>query len=165
MARHRQVGPAGVQLAGILIVLELDGEELIEHAAAKLGRLDGEEHLDAPEEIAGHPVGAAREHQRLAAVVLEIESPRVFQIAADDAADADVLAQALDAGHEAAGAAHDQVDAHPRLRGRIQVVDRGLVDEVVHLGEEAGGPAGPGVVRLAGDQRLDAVVKIERRHQ
>jgi hypothetical protein len=90
----------------------------------------------------------------------------VFEEAADDAAKADVFAEAFHTGNEAAGGADDEVDfLHAGLRGGVEVVDGDLIDELVHLGDDARGFAGGGVGGFAGDELLDAGVEIEGRDE
>src|SRR5690606_36610413 len=88
------------------------------------------------------------------------EGAGVFEVAADDAAHADVFAEALDAGHEAADAAHDEVDAHAGLGGGVEVVNGGLAHQGVHLGEDARGASGEGVLLFAPDEFLEAFVQV-----
>src|SRR5208283_3335258 len=87
--RHRQVGAVDVEFPGILVVLKLDWKQLVKYALTKIGGLDREQHLDAAEEIALHPVGAAGENQRLATMILEIKEAGVFEITTDDASHPD----------------------------------------------------------------------------
>ena len=47
----------------------------------------------------------------------------MLEEAAEHRADADVLAQALDAGHERADRAHDEVDLGARLRRLVELLD------------------------------------------
>ena len=54
----------------------------------------------------------------------------------DEAVDADVLAEALDSGTQAADAAHDEVDLHARRGRGVEGVD-GRLDEGVHLDDDA----------------------------
>jgi hypothetical protein len=68
-------------------------------------------------------------------------------------------------GHQAADAADDQVDLHAGLRRRVEGVDRRLVDQGVHLGEDPGRLAVPRVGGLAVDQLADAAMEVERGDQ
>jgi hypothetical protein len=65
------VGPVRLQPAALHVVLEdrVEGEQ---HLLPALGRLHGEEELDPPVEVAGHPV-RAREVDLLVAAVAEVE--------------------------------------------------------------------------------------------
>ena len=99
-----------------------------------------------------HEVGRADEQLGLASAGEGVDA-RVLQEAPQDRAHADVLAEALDAGAQAADAAHDDVDRHPRARGAVEGVDDGLVDDGVDLDADPGGQAGP----VVGDLLLDAL--------
>ena len=85
--------------------------------------------------------------------ILKREDARVLQEAPEDRAHADILAEALDAGAQAADAAYDDVDRHPGARGAVQGVDDGLVDDGVDLDTDPGGQAGP----VVDDLLLDAL--------
>src|SRR5699024_9070326 len=63
----------------------------------------------------------------------EGEDAGVLEEAAEDRADADVLAQPRDPGAQRADAADDDVDLDPRLARPVQRVDDGLVDDRVDL--------------------------------
>ena len=58
----------------------------------------------------------------------------------------------LTPGPQRAGAAHDQVDLDAGLRGRVQRLDHGLLDQRIHLGDDARRLALLGVARLAPDR-------------
>ncbi len=111
--RNTLIGSIRAQLPGLSVVREI-GLEVAQDAFAVLAPLDREGHLDAPEEIAFHPVGA-RAVQIVRAVVVEIVDARVFQEPADDRAHLDVVGDARNAGAQGADAAHDEVDAARRL--------------------------------------------------
>ena len=108
---------------------------------AQPGLLDGHEHLDAPVEVAGHQVGAAEEELGLAADLEDVEAA-VLEVAADDRAHADVLAQAGNARAEHADRARDDLDRGALLRGGVQLLDHRLVGERVHLDPDAGARPG-----------------------
>ena len=61
----------------------------------------------------------------------------VLEEAAEDRAHADVLREARHARPQRAGAAHDQVDLHAGLRRRVQRADHVLLDQRVHLRDDA----------------------------
>ena len=63
------------------------------------------------------------------------------------------LADARAARAQAADAADDQVIVHAGLRGRVERLDDVGVDQRVHLGDDPRRPPGPGVLRLALDER------------
>ena len=70
----------------------------------------------------------------------------MLEEAADDADDADALADARKPGPQTADAAHDQIDLDARLRRAIQRVDDLGVDERVHLADDARRTACRGVL-------------------
>src|SRR5208337_5469054 len=111
-----------------------------------------EHQLDAAVEVAGHPVGRGEEDLGLA-VVEEIGDPRVFEVLVKDADDADVLGDVGNSGPEAADAADQQVDLDAGDRGLVERFDDLGIDQRVHLGDDSCRAAGPGVLRLALDQR------------
>ena len=145
-----------MEQAGLDVVGEVGGENLVAQALGERGIVDGEDHLAALEEVARHPVGAAAEDLGLAAVG-EAEDAAVLEEAADDGADADVLAEAFDAGAQRAHAADDEVDLDAGLGGGVEGFDGGAVEQAVHLGDDGGGPAGAGVLGLAGDELEEAL--------
>ena len=63
--------------------------------------------------------------------------PAVLEVAAEDAADADVLGQTRHAGAQAADAAHEQVDLRSGLARRVEGVDDVLVGDRVALQRDA----------------------------
>ena len=75
-----------------------------------------------------YEVGGADEDLGVA-VVAEGVDARVLQEAPQDGAHPDVLAEALDAGAQAADAAHDDIDRHPGPRGPVEGIDDGLIDD------------------------------------
>ena len=88
----------------------------------ELGVLDGRQDLDAVVEVARHQVGAAHAVEA-PPVRLEDEDPAVLEVAAEDAADADVRAQLRHAGPQRADAAHEEVDLRAGLGGGVELVD------------------------------------------
>src|SRR5436309_5883213 len=97
-------------------------EAFADDAALESGVEHREAELDAPEEVARHPVGA-REVNVLGAAILEVKHARMLEEAADDRAHADVLRHALDPGAQRAHAAHDEVDLHPGAGGGVELLD------------------------------------------
>src|SRR2546421_12505971 len=97
-------------------------EAFADDAALESGVEHREAELDAPEEIARHPVGA-REVHVLGAAVLEIKDSRVLEEAPDDRAHADVVRQSLDARAQRADAAHDEIDLHAGARSCVELLD------------------------------------------
>ena len=90
----------------------------------------------------------------------------MFQKTVHDAAHGDVLAHALDAGPQAADAAHDQVDLHAGLRRAVKRLDDLAVHQRIHLGDDARGQAAAGRSRpRARSAASIRVVQLERRDQ
>ena len=86
----------------------------------------------------------------------------MLEEAADDGADADALAESLDAGAEGAHAADDEVDGDAGLGGGVHGLDALAVEQRVHLGDDAGGAAGAGVLRLTFDETQEIAGEGER---
>lgn len=156
-----EVTAARAEEEGVDVVFKFDGEEVLEDPAADSGIEHGVDDFDAAEKVAGHPVGAAGEDDGGVAVVVEVEGAAVFEVAADEGADADVIAEAADAGDEAADAADDEVDLNAGAGGGVEVVDGGLIDEGVEFDEDAGGVAGFGAGGFGEDEFLDAGVEVK----
>src|SRR5437667_7058928 len=91
--------------------------------------------LDAPIEVALHQVGAPDVHL-LVPTVVEPENTGVLEEAADNGPDGDVVADAGNAGTQAADAAYDQVDADACLRCAIEDADHLIVGDGVHLDDD-----------------------------
>ncbi len=89
----------------------------------------------------------------------------MLEEAADDGAHADVLAHAGHAGTQSADAADDEVDGDAGLRCDVERVDDLVVEQRVHLGDDARGAAGAGVFSLAVDEGEEAVGEGERRDE
>ena len=89
----------------------------------------------------------------------------MFQKPAQNAADVNVLADAGRLGTQAAGAAHDQIDVHSRLRGLIEQLDDRAVLQRVHLQNHPAPAALALDVDLPLNHLLHALAQIERRHQ
>src|SRR5262245_24870703 len=121
-ARRRSARGAAVreENTGLDRVAQLDVENLPE-PLPQGGSQDREGDLHAVVEIPGHPVRRGEE-VLLVATVQEVVDAGVLEEAIDDGDDADPLGQTGQAGAEAADAPDDQVDLHPRLARRAQLV-------------------------------------------
>src|SRR6185503_15883555 len=117
-----RVGPVGQEPPRLLVVRERQLERLGEDARAQALVEDREAHLEAPEEVALHPVGA-RAQELLLAAGEEVVDARVLEEAPDDRAHPDVVGHAADPWPEAADAAHEQIDLDARLRGLVERLD------------------------------------------
>src|SRR5215471_7748523 len=104
-------------------------------------RQDGRDDLDAPGEIAVHPVRGPDEELSVHGMVVavgEVKDPRVLEESSDDRPDANPLGPAGNAGPEAAEAAHDEIDGHARTGGLDQRLDDVRIFELVHLAHDPG---------------------------
>ena len=126
----------GLEYARLRRVGQVGGKDFVLEPCAELRVFDRKEDLAALEEVARHPVRAAAVDVLFAAV-REVEDAAVFQEPAHDAADADVLAETLDAGPQRADAAHHQIDLHAGLRRLVERLDDALFEQRVHLGDNA----------------------------
>src|SRR5678815_4415034 len=81
--RIRSIGPEQARFGGIS---QTEREHLVNEPIAQLAVLNREYDLDAPKEIARHPISAANEHFRLAGI-FEIENSAVFQKAVHNTPD------------------------------------------------------------------------------
>jgi len=155
------VDSVGLLEAGLDGVCEAGGKDFVEDACAGGEVADWEGDFASLEEIAGHPVCGA-EIDFVAAAVGEVEDAGVLEETADDGADADVFRQALDAGAEDGEAADDEVDLDAGLRGLIERLNDGGLEQGVHFGDDARGAAGLGVLLLAADEAEEALGHGER---
>jgi hypothetical protein len=137
--------------AGLGVVTEVAFEDLVAETPFGGRVVDGEEDFAAFVEVAGHPVGGAAE-DFFGAAVGEPEDAAVLEEAADDGADADIFAESGDAGAKGAHAADDEVDLDSGCGGSVEGFDGAGVEQAVHLGDDAGGLAGAGVLGFAGDE-------------
>src|ERR1700684_1982361 len=100
--------------------------------------------------MARHPVAAA-DIDFFVAVVAEVVNPAVLEEAAHDAAHADAIAQTAYTRPQGANATHDEIDLHSGLRSAIQGLNHVLVEQCIHLGDDASGTAAARVFTLAID--------------
>src|SRR5262249_50468031 len=120
--------------------------------------------LDPPVEVALHQVRRP-DVPLLFAAVGEPVDPRVLEELADDAADADAVRLAGDAGLERTDAADDHLDVDAGLARAIQGLDRRRVDDRVDLDHDAAAAAGLGVPDLPVDQLDDPRAECVRRDE
>ena len=113
-------------------------------------RFNGKDDLDAPAQVAIHPVGRADVDLRIA-VVAEIKDPAVLQEAIDDGDDADVFTQPRQLRPQGANAAANDVDFDASLTGPIKRLHHRRLDQAVDLDDDAAFIAG----FLHGDFLLD----------
>src|SRR6478735_9532157 len=142
-------GPGAVALeqprAGFLV----EGE--VEQPADRLDVLlagEPHQHLDPTVEVAVHHVGRPDPGYGLAGALEPVDAA-VLEEPAEHRAHLDGLRQAGYAGPDRADAAHQQLHRYAGLRGEVERVDHGLVDDRVGLEPDPGGPPGLVVVDLA----------------
>ncbi len=132
---------------------------------AQLGRLDRKGDFDPAKKISRHPIGAGEIDFGLPAI-FEIIDPAVLEKPADDADDANVIAQARNLRSQTTNPAHDQVDCHFSARRFVKFFDDLLIDQRIEFGDDAGRLACAGIVPLALDLSDQALFHVEwRDHQ
>ncbi len=89
----------------------------------------------------------------------------MFQEAPHDAAHVDAVAHSQFAGPQSAHAANDQVDINSGLRCPVQFFDNALVQQPIHLCDDARWTALPRMVSLTRNQCQRLLSKIEWGHQ
>ena len=149
--RRSGVAAVGLQKPRLEGIAQVRPENLSLDTVAQLWDGHRKHRFAALVEVARHPVRAAAEDFSLATVG-EGEDAAVLEKAANDAADADALAQAFDAGTKSAHAANDQVDLDAGFGGGVERLDQRPVEQGIHFGHDGRGPAGAGVLGFAHDQ-------------
>src|SRR5918997_4382045 len=148
-------GAVGAELPAVRVVGELEVEQAADLlAVALLAQRKGR--LDAPVEVALHQVGASEVHLLLIPVG-EGEDTGVLEETSYQRDHADVLADGLHAGPEAADAADDQVYLHPGLGGFVEELDDLRVREGVGLARDRGGLTAFSPLGLLLDKAHDAL--------
>ena len=150
--------------AGLHVVAQQGRQDAVDDARLEPGILDREHHLDAAEEVARHPVGAAEEDLGLAGV-LEVEDPAVLQEPVDDADHPDVLGEPGDARPQAADAADDAGrSARPAWDARYSAsITVGSTSAFILAMMRAGRPGLARCRRFAVDQLDHLLPQAERR--
>lgn len=113
-----------------------------------------EHQLQTAVQIARHPVRAGQIEAGVAAV-FKAEHPAVLQKTADDGAHANLLAQARNAGAQAANAADNQQHWNAGAGGVVEHVDNLGVHQGVHFCRDAAGKPGARVFRFRPNQRQE----------
>src|SRR5258708_35202928 len=93
----------------------------------------------------------------------EADDAGMFQEAADDALDPDILRKARDTGTKTANAAHHEFDLHPGLARGIERVDHARVDQRIELRPDRRGTTRPRVLDLRCNAFHQALAYAERR--
>src|SRR5271155_1686017 len=159
-ARTRVSAICGEQ-AGFARIGEIRRENFIADAAAECGIFERKNYLDAFVEIARHPVRAAKKHFRLTAIFKIIDAA-MFKIAANHAAHANAGADAAQTGNQGALPTNDKVDIHAGLRGAIESLNDGFIDERVHFDNDARGATAASVAGFAIDEGDAAFAHVAR---
>src|SRR5262249_2390693 len=103
------VAAVDLQATRLDVVGQGETQDLFEEALSYRWILDREQGLDAPHEVARHPVG--RRQKNLGPIAgAEREHAAVLEKAVHDAGHTDALRYSLEPGPEAADAAHQEVD-------------------------------------------------------
>ena len=89
----------------------------------------------------------------------------MFEEAADDADDADVLADTRHSRPQAADPAHDEINVDTRQRSIVEVLNDLGVDERIHLANDSRRPAAARVLSLAIDHLGEALAHVARSDQ
>ena len=122
-----------------------------------------EEQLYAVIKVTRHPVGTGK-IQLLLAAVGKPEDTAVLQLTAYNAADRNIVADALNTRAQAADTAHNQVNMHACSRSLIQLLDYWLVNQRVHLGDDMSLTAGTHHSNFIINQRVNLFAQSQRCH-
>src|SRR5215831_11713693 len=128
-------------------------------------RLDWERQLDSPVKIARHPIRAGKENPRLTRI-FEIKDAAMLEKPANDTDNTNVFAQIWNLRTQATDPAHNQIDGHFSAGCFIEFLDDLLIDERIHLRNDASRSACARIVALPLDELDEPAVQVERRdHQ
>src|SRR5437879_3062730 len=105
------VGAIRLQLARLHTIVQDRWNHVVNNLIAQCRRLDRERDFDSSEEISRHPVRARKVNQRISSV-FEIVDAAVFEKAANNADDANVLTEIGNLRTQTTDAPHDQIDSH-----------------------------------------------------
>lgn len=156
------VGAVLVEFAGLGVVVELGFEDGVQRFLG-FGIFDGGKKLDAFAEVAVHEVGAGDEDHGMAALA-EPKDAGVFEVAVDDADDADVFAEAFDAGTQTADATDAEEDLDAGFAGGVEGVDHLGIFKGIHLQHHAGRFAVAGAFGFAFDEFDKTFAQAEGGH-
>src|SRR3984893_2007557 len=169
ICRYAFVYSARRQAPALKGVAKVRHHDFVQHLAVYSGVFYRHQSLYAPVEIARHPIGGADEYlcaiRRQLVAVAETNNSLMLEKAPDDALDPDIVGEARDARPQTADAAHDKINAHPRLRSLIEKIDDRRVDEGIHLCPYLGRLALFRVVELGFDELDQPRSQRERRHR
>ena len=114
---RRTYFPSAWRMPRLDIVGQAGFQDFVPHPVPQLAVLHWEDGFNAAEKIARHPVRAAQENLRLAAV-LKIINPAVLQKAVHHAAHRDVVADPGPLRPQTADAAHQKINSTPACDAR-----------------------------------------------
>ena len=158
------VGSIFQQNSGFAVVGQIRIENLVAHSLAQHFIAQGHEHFDAFVKVARHPVGAADIYLFLT-IIGEIENAAVFEEAAHNAPHSYVIAHPANSGAKRADAADQQINLHSGLRCAVERLNDVLIEQRIHLGNDASIPPVASVLRLPVNERNNFLRQIEWRHQ
>src|SRR4029077_19895943 len=134
---HALVAPGRRQTPALQRITEVRHHDFVQHLAVHSRVFNRHQCLDAAVEIARHPIGRTDEHlgsiRGQFVAVAKAHDAAMLEKPPDDALDADVLRKARKRGPAKTDTAYHQIDAHPRLRGFVEKIDYGRVDERVQF--------------------------------
>ena len=122
-----------------------------------------EEQLYAVIKVTRHPVGTGK-IQLLLAAVGKPEDTAVLQLTAYNTAYRNIIADALNTRAQTADTAHNQIDMHACSRSLVQLLDYGLVNQRVHLGNDMSLTADTYHSNFIVNQRINLLAQSQRRH-
>ena len=122
-----------------------------------------EEQLYAVIKVTRHPVGTGK-IQLLLAAVGKPEDTAVLQLPAYNTAHRNIIADALNARAQTANTAHNQINMYACGRSLVQLLDYGLVNQRVHLGDDVSLTTGTYHSNFIVNQRVNLLAQSQRRH-
>src|SRR5437773_6303569 len=116
------VGAIRLQLARLHAIVQDRWNHVANDLIAQCRRLDRERDFDSSEEISRHPVRARKVNERISSG-FEIVDAAVFEKAANNADDANVLTEIGNLRTQTTDAPHEQIDSHIGARSSIKSCD------------------------------------------
>ena len=161
------VSAVGVEFPGVAVVGKEDTEDFLQFLG-EMGIFDGHDRFHPAIEVPGHPIGTP-DVNFFVATVAEVKNARVFQKAPNDAKDANVFAQAGNAGAQATDAANDEIDLDACLGGFVENGNNLGIDEGVHFSNDSSFRAallmGALAIDFPADEGNEAIAHVDRSQQ
>ena len=151
-----------VDPARLHVVLQLDVED-VDDLPLDVRVEDREGGLDAPTQVAPHPI-CRSEIKRFLPVVVKIPNTGVLEKHVHDARNPDIPAIRL-VRDEAADTAYDQVDVHARLARPVEGINHVRVVKSIHLENDAPLASRLGVFDFPGNQAVQFGYHIKACYQ